>query len=102
MVSDLRLAQQLSVAEQVNYGIFFNAPANEYQFKKFAEETTIVFTKQLPVGITFCDIAGLSEDTAIFNPYGSVAYSGAVCLLNSNGQNKTIEIKPSGFVKIQN
>jgi len=102
LTSDLRLAQQLSVTEQINHGIFFDTLFNEYQLKKFEGETIILFTKQLPTGITFCDIAGLSEDTAIFNPYGSVAYSGAVCLLNSNGQNKTIEIKPSGFVKIQN
>jgi len=102
LTSDLRLAQQLSVTEQINHGIFFDTLFNEYQLKKFEGETIILFTKQLPTGITFCEITGLSENTATFNPYGSVAYSGSICIANAKGQSKIIEIKPSGFVKIQN
>ena len=102
LVSDLRLAQQLSVTEQINHGIFFSTLTNEYQFKKFSDPIIIIFTKKLPTGITFCGVEELPEDTTVFNPYGSVAYSGSVCLINIKGQEKIIEIKPSGFTKIQN
>ncbi|MDO8524832.1 MAG: prepilin-type N-terminal cleavage/methylation domain-containing protein [bacterium] len=101
LTTDLRLAQQLSITEQINHGIFFNTSTNEYQLKKFSTTTAILLTKKLPTDIIFCAITGLSGAQAVFNPYGSVAYSGSVCLVNNKGQTKTIDIKPSGFVKIQ-
>mgnify|MGYP001599392393 CR=1 FL=1 len=102
LVSDLRLSQQLSVTEQINHGIFISISTNEYQLKKFAGTTETLFSKHLPSGISFCEITGLSEGYAIFNPYGSTAFPGVVCLVNIKGQIEKIEIKPSGFVKIQN
>ncbi len=102
LATDLRLVQQLSITEQINHGIFFNTSINEYQLEKFGAETIVLSAKQLPTNIVFCGITGLSGNRVIFNPYGSVAYSGSVCLVNSKGQNKIIDIKPSGFIKIQN
>ncbi len=102
LVSDLRLAQQLSVSEQVNHGVFINLNTNQYQLDKFSATTETLFVKNLPTSIIFCSITGLSNGYATFNPYGSVAFSGGVCLSNTRGQTKNIEIKPSGFVKIQN
>ncbi|MFH0740005.1 MAG: type II secretion system protein [bacterium] len=102
LTTDLRMTQQLTITEQINHGIFFNTLSNSYRIEKFSTETIILTTKQLPTGITFCGITGLLDDYVVFNPYGSVAYSGSVCLVNSKGQSKIIDIKPSGFVKIQN
>ncbi len=102
IATQLRLSQQLSITEQINHGIFFNTSTNEYQLKKFSTTTIILLTKNLPIGVNFCEIIGLSGAQAVFNPYGSVAYSGSVCLSNSNGKTKVVEIKPSGFIKIQN
>ena len=102
ITTDLRLSQQLSITQQINHGIFFNTSTNEYQLEKFGTTTEVLLLKQLPTNIIFCEITGLSGSKAVFNPYGSVAYSGSVCLSNSKGQTKIIDIKPSGFVKIQN
>lgn len=102
LTTDLRLAQQLSITEQVNHGVFFNVLTNEYQLEKFGAETVVLSVKKMPNNVFFCEITGLSESYAIFNPYGAVLYSGSVCLANSQGQSKIIDIKPSGFVKIQN
>lgn len=102
LTTDLRLAQQLSITEQINHGIFFNTSTNEYQLKKFGATTVVLLSKQLPTDIVFCGITGLSGSQALFNPYGSIAFSGSVCLANNKGQTKIIDIKPSGFVKIQN
>lgn len=102
LVSDLRLAQQLSVSEQINHGVFISTSTNEYHLKKFATTTETLLSKQLPSGISFCEIMGLYEGYVIFNPYGSALYPGSICLSNSKGQSEIIDIKPSGFVKIQN
>lgn len=101
LTTDLRLSQQLSITEQINHGIFFNISANEYQLEKFDTETVVLSVKKLPTNVVFCEITGLPDNHAIFNPYGSVLYSGSVCLANNRGQSKIIDIKPSGFVKIQ-
>lgn len=102
ITTDLRLAQQLSVTQQINHGIFFDILNNNYQLKKFIDPVQILFSKNLPSSITTSQITGLSDATAIFNPYGAVVASGSVYLVNLKGQTKIIEIKPSGFVKIQN
>lgn len=102
IATDLRLAQQLSVSEQINHGIFFDLDNKKYQLKKFGTVTQDIFSKNLPSIVNFCGITGLSTGNyAIFNPYGAVLATGSVCLVSSNGQQKIIEIKPSGFVKIQ-
>lgn len=102
LTTDLRLSQQLSMTEQINHGIFFNTSTNEYQLRKFSTTTIVLLTKRLPNSIIFCEITGLSSAQVVFNPYGSVAFSGSVCLANNKGQSKIVDIKPSGFVKIRN
>ncbi|MDD5738726.1 MAG: prepilin-type N-terminal cleavage/methylation domain-containing protein [Candidatus Pacebacteria bacterium] len=102
LTTDLRSVQQLAVTEQINHGIFFNISNNQYQLEKINAGTVILSVKNLPANVVFCGITGLFENRAEFNPYGSALYSGSVCLTNANGQTKIIDIKPSGFVKIQN
>lgn len=101
LVSDLRLAQQLSITEQVNHGIYFDSVSGTYRLEKYSPTTQILFSKNLPSGITIYQITGLSEQKAIFNPYGSSVSSGTITIKNAPGSLKVIEIKPSGFVKIQ-
>ncbi len=102
LTSDLRYSQQLAVTEQINYGVSFNTTSAQYYLDRFGTTTQSLFLKSLPSGISFCQITGLSDgEAAIFNPYGAVLVAGSVCLSNDKGQNKIIEIKPSGFVKIQ-
>jgi len=102
LTADLRLVQQLSITEQVNHGIFFDISNSGYQLEKIGATIIVLAEKNLPANIVFCGITGLLDDRADFNPYGSALYSGSVCLSNSNGQTKIVDIKPSGFVKIQN
>lgn len=103
LTSDLRYMQQMAVTEQINHGVGFSTTTNTYRLLRFSTTTQELANKALPLEISFCQIAGLSSGAmAIFNPYGAVLASGSICLVNSRGQNKIVEIKPSGFVKIQN
>jgi len=102
LVSDLRYVQQLAISEQVNYGIDFSTTTNSYAIYRFATTTEQLSTKNLPAEISFCDLSGLTANTqAIFNPYGAVLNAGSICLQNRNNQTKIVDIRPSGFVRVQ-
>lgn len=98
---DLRYAQQQSITEQVNYGVHFSSTANEYQIIRYGTTTENILEKSLPEGIGFHQITGFSNDEAIFNPYGAAKEMGSVSLINIEQKIKTIEVRPSGFVKIK-
>lgn len=97
LVTDLRYAQQLAVTEQTDHGVRFSFAENKYQIIRYAETEEILKQRILPEGINLQKINNFDE--ARFNPYGAVIESGKVNLVNI--KTKTIEIKPSGFVKIE-
>ena len=102
LVTDLRYAQQLAVTEQVNHGIHFSSTTDEYQIIKYGTTTQTLLEKSLPQEISFHQITGFINDEVIFNPYGAVKEIGTISLINSKAETKTIEVRPSGFVKIKN
>lgn len=103
LVTDLRYAQQLTVTEQINHGVRFDFTENKnkYQIIKYlgtdGESEEILKEKSLPEGIYFQEIDNFNE--AKFNPYGAAVENGKVRLVNT--KTKTIDIRPSGFVKIK-
>lgn len=101
IIMDLRYVQQLAVSEQIKYGIQFFKDENKYQIIKYNTPEEIINEKNLPAGITFYSINGLSNGRVQFNPYGSVEEDGEIILLNSQTNTRTIQIKPSGFIKMQ-
>lgn len=100
VVSDLRWAQQLTVTEQVEYCLQFFPSEKKYQILQCGEATPIkeVF---LPEKITTLSVSGFTNDEVRFNPYGAVKESGTISLENTKDKIKSIEVRPSGFVKIQ-
>ncbi len=100
LVADLRYTQQLAVTEQIRHGIQFLKDEKKYQIIRYGDSEEILKEKQLPVGISYESINGLSLDRARFNPYGATEESGSVVLINTQNNKKTIQIRPSGFVKL--
>ena len=101
MASDLRYAQQLSVTEQNIYSVVFNISQNSYQIKNSASGS-VVKNVSLSQQLTIYQITGLSSSTVSFNATGAAQESGTINLTNVNNHHSLIEIKPSGYVKIQN
>jgi len=101
LATDLRYAQQQAVTEQVDYGIHFSSTTDEYQIIRYGTTTENVLEKSLPEGINFYQITGFSDDEAVFNPYGAAREMGSIFLINTEQKIKTIEVRPSGFVKIK-
>jgi len=96
---DLRYVQQKAVAEQIEYGIYFGA--DFYQLKRFGSTTTTVFlSKSLPRDVRFSQVSGFNGNEAVFNVYGAVEEAGNIILTNSRNESRTLNIRPSGFVKV--
>lgn len=104
LVSDIRYVQQLAVTEQVEHSVYFISSEKRYQIKRYGTETSTLKEIFLPEEITEISISGLSEveinKEARYNPYGAVKDFGSVTLKNSKNATSTIDIRPSGFVKI--
>jgi len=101
LATDFRYAQQQSVTEQINYGVHFSSSTDEYQIIRYGTTTEEILKKSLPQGLRFYQIIGFTDDEVIFNPYGAAKEAGSVSLINIEQKIKTIEVRPSGFVKIK-
>lgn len=99
LVADLRSAQELAVARQVDYAVSFDAISNKYRLIE-SETDTAIKEKTLADQIKIISLAGLSNNRIIFNSAGAAVSGGAITLQNSSNQQKTVEIKPSGYVKV--
>jgi len=101
LISDLNWAKSLSVEEQVEYGVKFFIEENKYQIIKYNDISQVISEKNLIENINFEKIEGFSNNELRFNPYGTVRENGIITLINNkNNKTKTIEVRPSGFVKI--
>jgi len=98
LVADLRLAQQEAVTQQILHGIAFDASANKYQIINLGN-STVVKTVHIPTPLVLATTTGLTAATVSYNATGAVAESGTVVIGNGTATS-TIEIKPSGYVKI--
>ena len=102
LISDLRYAQQLAVTEQIDHGIRLLSGDDKYQIIEYAlEGEEILQEKSFPSEVGFHQIDGLTDSQAVFNPYGALTgEAGSVTLINSRNETATIDIRPSGFVRI--
>jgi len=101
LITDLRYAQQLAVTEQVDYGIRFFIAEDKYQIIKHVAEEELLEEKKLPSQVSFHQTEDLTDDRVLFNPYGAVKdEAGTITLINTRNDIATIDIRPSGFVKI--
>ncbi len=99
LIIDLRYAQQLTVTEQVEYCVRFFQLEKKYQIIQ-CDQPSPLLERLLPSEIKTLAVSGLSNDEVRFNPYGAVKESGTVILENTKDKTKTIDIRPSGFVRI--
>lgn len=106
LITDLRYAQQLAVSEQVDHGVWFSTTTEDkYQIIRHQNSATttikeVVLEEQ---GISLQQISPFTNNEVRFNPYGATknSESGTITLKNTKNATITIEIRPSGFVKIK-
>jgi prepilin-type N-terminal cleavage/methylation domain-containing protein len=98
LIADLRFTQQEAVTQQILHGIEFDIEENQYRVVNLITNTTVK-TVHLTSPLIISTTTGLTAATVSYNATGAVAESGTVVLGNGTATS-TIEIKPSGYVKI--
>ncbi|MFA6428307.1 MAG: prepilin-type N-terminal cleavage/methylation domain-containing protein [Candidatus Buchananbacteria bacterium] len=100
LATDLRYAQQRTVTEQTNYQIAFDLPNRTYQVIKKATGQiikTVTISNDLNWSI---NQPGFTNDRVEFVITGAALQAGQLVITNRQNRFLTIEIKPSGYVKI--
>jgi hypothetical protein len=100
LATDLHYAQQLAVTTQVSYQVIFHVALSDYDIKN-SESGEIIRTKTIKEPITILSVIGLLDDTVSFNATGAANASGTVTLIAPDNRQTSVEIKPSGYVKLQ-
>jgi Tfp pilus assembly protein FimT len=100
LTSDLRFAQQLTVTQQIDHAVHLNLTEKKYEIIKCLEPEEIIQEKKLSEKVEFYQVNGFSNNRVEFNPYGAAKESGSIILINDRNETLTIEVKPSGYVKI--
>lgn len=103
LFSNLRWAQELAISEQVIHGVYFLPAQKKYQVIRFTEiSEEVLKEKTLPQDVDFESINGFLDNKVKYNSYGAVFESGEIILINTNNQTSTIDVRPSGYVRIAN
>lgn len=102
LTTDMRYAQQLTVTEQKVHLVNIDEVHNKYEILKIDTATTTVKSVNLDSEISFKEVTGLINNQIIFNFYGGVSQPGQVVLININNATAAINIKPSGYVQLEN
>ncbi|MFH1780654.1 MAG: hypothetical protein ABH841_01475 [Candidatus Nealsonbacteria bacterium] len=97
---DLRYAGQLAITEQIDYGVVFFPDDHQYQIVIFGDSNEILKSKTLPQGISFLSITGFTNNEVVFNPYGAAKEQGIITLINTKQATGSVDVRPSGFIKI--
>ena len=100
MATDLRFAQQQAVTTQAGYRVAFYIGSNSYAIIN-VETGATAKSRTLKAPITIVSVTGLTGDAVTFNATGAVDSAGIITLANPNGRRIAIDIKPSGYVKVQ-
>ena len=101
LTTDLRYAQQLTITEQQVHIVAFDIINKKYDILKITIATTTIKTVSLDSEISFEQITDLTNNQVIFNYYGGVSQAGKIILTNINNATTTINIKPSGYIKLE-
>lgn len=101
LTSDLRYAQQLTVTEQNVYKVVLDLDDNSYDIIKTGIATTTIKSVEFDHEVDYEQITGLANNEVIFNYYGGVSQSGQIILTNTNSNTATVEVKPSGYIKME-
>lgn len=100
LVSHLRLAAQKTVGEQETYLVKLFSSPDRYQLIKRSGGDTVIEEQWLSNTVFWQNKGGFTNDEIVYISNGAVVQSGNIIMENIANKTITIEIKPSGYVKI--
>jgi type II secretory pathway pseudopilin PulG len=99
LVTNLRLAQQLAVTEQVIYQLKLFPGTKSYQIIN-SSSNAVIKTVNLDNEVSISNISGLTSDAVQYTATGSAIETGVIILINSKNEQQILQIKPSGYVQL--
>lgn len=100
ITGDIRLASELASTTQINHIVRFDLLNGSYTLARLTAPEIILKTEYLESKLVFSQTT-LPQNSAEFNTLGASVAPGTVTLTHQNGLNITIDIRPSGYVRIQ-
>lgn len=100
LTTDLRYAQQLTITEQVVHSVVFDLINKKYEVIKAEPENTVLKMVFLDAEINYGGISGLTGNQVSFNSYGGVSEAGQITFTNNYGSTVIVNIKPSGYIQL--
>ena len=100
LAADLRQASELASSAQIIHEVRFNAADGSYTLTRAGAPETTVKIVTLNATLNF-DAITIANDTAVFNTLGATGTPGNIVLINRNNQRSTVQLRPSGYVRIQ-
>lgn len=97
---NLRLAQQLTLSEQIVHAVELDDVNNLYKVIKIDTSTSTIKIIELENNLSFQNINGFSNNIVRFNFYGGVNETGDITIVNLEGNTNTIYVRPSGYIQI--
>lgn len=99
LATNLRYAAELATTTQNNHAIRFNISNSSYEIIRLTTPEVIIKNIALPSSITFSSVT-FPDNTVVFNVLGAVTQAGSITLQHNASQTATIEVRPSGYVRI--
>lgn len=100
IASDLRHASELASATQIAHVVRFDIVGARYTIARQSTPEVTVKESILPSSLTFSSIT-IPNASAEFNTLGATTTPGLITLQHQNGTTTTIDLRPSGYVRIE-
>ena len=95
----LEQARSRTIAEQQMYGVRFFPEQSAYELVRLEGGGSVIGSHTLPNEVWFASIHAFENSIARFNKAGAAHESGDVVLENSDADQRTVSISPSGYLE---
>ena len=103
LISNLKLAQQYTVTQQLKHAIRMDIYSHTFYLVKKEPSEEILQTLNLDEKVIFESFTGIENNEVVYNPAGAVDFTGEINLKHQITSNQTkVYIKPSGYVTWEN
>lgn len=96
----LEEARSRTIAEQQMYGVRFFPEQSAYELVRLEGGVAVIDAYALPNEVSFARVPAFEDSIARFNKAGAAHESGDVVLENSDSDQRTVSINPSGYIEI--
>ncbi|MBI2551886.1 hypothetical protein HYW17_01125 [Candidatus Uhrbacteria bacterium] len=100
LAADLRYASELASSTQTAHALRLNPAGSAYALVRLADPEIIIKNARINETVRLGEIT-VPEATVVFNTLGATATPGIITLIHASGTTMLINVRPSGYVRIE-